>query len=168
MSEKNSNSDTVQVSGFSKAYNKIASKITKATGSPFSSIAAILLIIAWLICGPIFDFSDTWQLVINTSTTIITFIMVFIIQQSQNKDTAAIHLKLNELIACETRASNRLVSIEDLTDEELCVLKKFYSHLAELSKDGKDLHSSHSLDEAKDNVQLKREHHTNKLKQTKS
>jgi low affinity Fe/Cu permease len=167
MTEKNSNTEAVQVSSFSRAYNKIASKITKATGSPFSSIAAILIIIAWLVCGPVFGFSDTWQLVINTGTTIITFIMVFIIQQSQNKDTSAIHLKLNELIACETRASNRLVSIEDLTDEELCVLKKFYSHLAELSKNGKDLHSSHSLDEAKDNTEMKKEHHTHKVKPTK-
>jgi low affinity Fe/Cu permease len=162
MSEKNSTSDAIQVSSFSKLYNRIASKITKATGSPFSSITAILIIVAWLVCGPIFGFSDTWQLVINTGTTIITFIMVFIIQQSQNKDTTAIQLKLNELIACETRASNRLVSIEDLTDEELVVLKKFYTHLAELSKDGRDLHSSHSLDEAKDNAQQKKEHHTNK------
>jgi low affinity Fe/Cu permease len=162
MSGKKINPDTVQVSSFSKGYNKIASKITKAAGSPFSSIAAILLIIAWLICGPIFGFSDTWQLVINTGTTIITFIMVFIIQQSQNKDTTAIQLKLNELIACETRASNRLVSIEDLTDEELMVLKKFYTHLAKLSKDGGDLHSSHSLDEAEDNTQQKKEHHTSK------
>jgi low affinity Fe/Cu permease len=162
MRKENSNSDTLQVSSFSKLYNKIASKITKATGSPFSSIAAILIIVAWLVCGPVFGFSDTWQLVINTGTTIITFIMVFIIQQSQNKDTTAIQLKLNELIACETRASNRLVSIEDLTDDELLVLKKFYTHLAELSKDGRDLHSSHSLDEAKDNVQQKKEHHTNK------
>lgn len=166
MSEK-SVGDTNQVSSFSKGYNKIASKITKATGSPFSSIAAILLIIGWLVCGPIFGFSDTWQLVINTGTTIITFIMVFIIQQSQNKDTSAIHLKLNELIACEERASNRLVSIEDLTDDELCVLKKFYSHLAQLSKDGKDLHSSHSLDEAEDNTKMKIAHHKNKIKTPK-
>jgi low affinity Fe/Cu permease len=162
--EKITNSDMPQVSNFSKGYNKIATKITKATGSPFSSIFAILLIIAWLVCGPVFGFSDTWQLVINTGTTIITFIMVFIIQQSQNKDTTAIQLKLNELIACEERASNRLVSIEDLTDDELFVLKKFYSHLAALSKDGKDLHSSHSLDEAKDNSEQKIQHHKQKTK----
>ncbi|HSH66184.1 MAG TPA: low affinity iron permease family protein [Bacteroidia bacterium] len=157
-------SDSPNVSGFSRGYNKIAAKITQATGSPFSSIAAILIIIGWLVCGPVFGFSDTWQLVINTGTTIITFIMVFIIQQSQNKDTSAIQLKLNELIACDERASNRLVSIEELTDEELRVLKKFYSHLALLSKEGKDLHSSHSLDEAKDNAQQKIERHRTKLK----
>ncbi|HET6225036.1 MAG TPA: low affinity iron permease family protein [Bacteroidia bacterium] len=162
MTDQQPGTDTKQVSSFSKGYNKFASKMTKATGSPFATIAAMTLIIVWLVTGPVFNYSDTWQLVINTGTTIITFIMVFIIQQSQNKDTTAIQLKLNELIACEERASNRLVSIEDLTDEELLVLKKFYSHLALLSKDGKDLHSSHSLDEAKENVKTKSEHHKNK------
>ena len=97
--------------------------------------------------GPVFDYSDTWQLVINTGTTIITFLMVFIIQQSQNKDTAAIHLKLNELIASDERASNRLVDIEDLTEEELMILKKFYIKLSERAEKEKDIHSSHSLDE---------------------
>ena len=159
--------ENYKVSKFSKAYNKVATKITKATGSPYSSISAILLIIVWLVSGPLFGFSDTWQLVINTGTTIITFIMVFIIQQSQNKDTAAIHLKLNELIASEKHASNRLVSIEDLTDEELVILKRFYSKLAAISKDGKDLHSSHSLDEAEDNAKLKHEH-KQKIKQSHS
>lgn len=164
MSDSEKNTDSKPVSKFSKGYNQFASKITKATGSPFATLSAILLIIIWLVTGPIFGFSDTWQLVINTGTTIITFIMVFIIQQSQNKDTTAIQLKLNELIACEERASNRLISIEDLTDEELIVLKKFYSHLALLSKEGKDLHSSHSLDEAKENTKKKIEHHQNKHK----
>lgn len=164
MTESPSSTDTKQVSRFAKAYNKLATKITKAAGSPFSTISAILLIVVWLITGPIFGYSDTWQLVINTGTTIITFIMVFIIQQSQNKDTTAIQLKLNELIACEERASNRLISIEDLTEDELIILKKFYSHLALLSKDGKDLHSSHSLDEAKENSKTKIEHHKNKHK----
>lgn len=164
MDAKQNNSDTKQVNSFSSWYNKFATKITKATGSPFATLSAILLIVVWLVTGPIFGFSDTWQLVINTGTTIITFIMVFIIQQSQNKDTIAIQLKLNELIACEEKASNRLVSIEDLTDEELLVLKKFYSHLALLSKEGKDLHSSHSLDEAEENVKKKIEHHRNRHK----
>lgn len=164
MKDTHMDNEVPQVSRFSKAYNKFATKITKATGSPFSTIAALLVIVGWLVCGPIFNYSDTWQLVINTGTTIITFIMVFIIQQSQNKDTTAIQLKLNELIACEERASNRLVSIEDLTDEELIVLKKFYRQLALMAKEGKDLHSSHSLDEAKDNTATKFEHHKNKHK----
>ncbi len=145
-------------SKFNKFFDKIASKITRVVGSPFSAIMAFLVIIVWLLCGPIFGFSDTWQLVINTGTTIITFIMVFIIQQSQNKDTTAIQLKLNELIACEKKASNRLIAVEDLTEEELIVLKKFYSKLAKLSKDEKTLHTSHSLDEANEVHEKKIQH----------
>lgn len=111
-------------------------------------ILAFLVILIWAITGPIFGFSDTWQLVINTTTTIITFLMVFIIQQSQNKDTRAVQLKLNELIACNERASNRLIVVEDLTEEDLEVLKNFYVRLSELAKSDKDLHQSHSIDEA--------------------
>ena len=98
--------------------------------------------------GPVFKYSDTWQLVINTGTTIITFLMVFIIQQSQNKDSLAIQLKLNELIAAEERASNRLIDVEDLTQAELEVLKKFYIKLSKLAEKENDLFSSHSIDEA--------------------
>src|SRR6187399_2320957 len=104
-------------------FERFATKVTKATGKPMAFILAFVIIIAWAITGPIFHYSDTWQLVINTGTTIITFLMVFVIQQSQNKDTKAIHLKLNELIACNEKASNRLVDIEDLTEEEILVLK---------------------------------------------
>jgi low affinity Fe/Cu permease len=118
-------------------------------------ILAFLLIIVWALTGPIFHFSNTWQLVINTGTTVITFLMVFIIQQSQNKDTAAIHLKLNELIACNKKASNRLVDIEDLTEEELLVLKRFYVELSDKAERHKDLYSSHSLDEAEENQERK-------------
>jgi low affinity Fe/Cu permease len=133
-----------------RLYDKIATKVTRLTGRPIALIIAFLLIILWAATGPIFNFSDTWQLVINTSTTIITFLMVFIIQQSQNKDTAAIQLKLNELIACNTKASNRLIDIEDLTEDELLVLKKFYIKLSDLAEKEEDLYSSHSLDEADD------------------
>lgn len=128
-------------------FNRIATWITHKTGSPAAFIIAAVLVIIWGACGPIFHFSDTWQLVINTSTTIITFLMVFIIQQSQNKDTSAIHLKLNELIASAKSASNRLIDSEDLTDEELILLKKFYVKLSEKSRKSNDLHTSHSLDE---------------------
>src|SRR5688500_1897234 len=102
---------------YSRAYGRISSWVSRKAGSPAVIIFAFLLILVWGLTGPIFGFSNTWQLVINTGTTIITFLMVFIIQQSQNKDTAAIHLKLNELIACNKKASNRLVDIEDLTEE---------------------------------------------------
>src|SRR5690242_19894696 len=92
-----------------KLFDKISTKVTKATGHPAATIIAFLLILVWGVTGPIFDYSDTWQLVINTSTTIITFLMVFIIQQSANKETMAIQLKLNELIAANKNASNQLV-----------------------------------------------------------
>lgn len=131
-------------------YNKISTKVTRLTGRPIALICAFLIIIGWAFTGPIFHYSDTWQLVINTGTTIITFLMVFIIQQSQNKDTAAIQLKLNELIACNAKASNRLIDIEDLTEEELLLLKKFYVKLSDLAEKEDDLYSSHSLDEAHD------------------
>lgn len=136
---------------FKKTFEQFSTKATKVTGSPAAFLVAVVMILAWGITGPIFGYSDTWQLVINTSTTIITFLMVFLIQQSQNKDTIALQLKLNELIACNDKASNRLIDIEDLTDEELQVLKKFYIKLADLACKEDNLHASHSLDEAEDN-----------------
>lgn len=134
--------------GFKVRFEAFAAAATKITGSSTAFIIALITILAWGITGPLFNFSNTWQLVINTGTTIITFLMVFIIQQTQNKDSMALQLKLNELIACEERASNRLIDIEDLTQEELEVLKKFYIRLALLAKKEHDLHSSHSVDEA--------------------
>jgi len=134
--------------GFKARFEKAAASITKATGSSTAFLIAVAVIIVWGLTGPVFHYSDTWQLVINTGTTIITFLMVFIIQQSQNKDSLAIQLKLNELIACEERASNRLIDVEDLTQEELETLKKFYIQLSELAEKENDLFSSHSVDEA--------------------
>ena len=131
-----------------RLYNRFSTKVTRATGRPLALLIAFLVIIIWAITGPIFRYSDTWQLAINTSTTIITFLMVFIIQQSQNKDTTAIQLKLNELIACNEKASNRLIDIEDLTEEELLLLKKFYIRLSKLAQKEDNIFSSHSLDEA--------------------
>jgi len=121
-------------------------------------MAAIVIILAWGISGPIFQFSDTWQLVINTGTTIITFLMVFIIQQTQNKDTMAVHLKLNELIASSKGASNRLVDIEDLSEQELQTLKAFYIKLSALAKEEQNLRASHSIDEAEE-VHTKKKNH---------
>jgi low affinity Fe/Cu permease len=142
---------------FTKSFDTFSNVVTKATGTPTAFLCAFLIIIVWAITGPLFGFSDTWQLVINTGTTIITFLMVFVIQQSQNKDTVALQLKLNELIAANKSASNRLIDIEDLTGEELQALKKFYVTLSQLSQKENDLFSSHSLDEA---------HHNHKLKKT--
>ena len=136
-------------------FDRFSTAITKATGRPAAFITALALVIVWALTGPLFNFSDTWQLVINTGTTVITFLMVFIIQQSQNKDTMAIQLKLNELIAADTRSSNRLIDVEDLTEDELQTLKKFYVKLSKLSADESDLHSSHSIDEAEKNQEGK-------------
>ena len=136
-------------SGLSGFFNRFSNVVTKATGKPAAFIIATLVIIVWAITGPLFKFSDTWQLVINTGTTIITFLMVFVIQHSQNKDTVAIQLKLNELIAASHDASNRLISIEELTDGELEVLKKYYTHLAQFAKKERDIFKTHSIDEAR-------------------
>ena len=128
-------------------FERLSSKITKATGSPYASLSAAVLVILWASTGPVFKYSETWQLIINTTTTIITFLMVFVIQQSQNKDTVALQLKLNELIAASEKSSNRLIDVEDLSSEELEVVKKFYVKLAKLAKT-EDIHKTHSFDEA--------------------
>ena len=135
-------------SGFVSFFNKFATAATEATGRPAAFIIATLIIIVWAVTGPLFNYSETWQLIINTGTTIITFLMVFIIQHSQNKDTMALQLKLNELIASHDKASNRLIDIEDLTEAELQQLKKFYIKLSRLAEKEADLHTSHSLEEA--------------------
>ncbi len=121
---------------------------TKASGSTAAFIIALSVILLWLISGPLFDFSDTWQLVINTGTTIITFLMVFLIQRSQNKDSIAIHLKLNELILTQELASNNLVAVEEMSEEDLVVLQRFYRHLAAKAREENSLQKTHSIDEA--------------------
>lgn len=141
--------------GATAFFEKFSAKVTKASGSPWAFIIAVFVILGWALSGPIFGYSDTWQLVINTGTTIITFLMVFVIQQSQNKDTIAIQLKLNEIIAGSPNSSNRLIDIEDLTSEELETLKKFYVKLSELAKKENNLHATHSIDEAKESHQKK-------------
>ena len=134
--------------GLSKFFDKFSSKVTKVTGKPIAFILACVIIIVWAVTGPLFHFSDTWQLVINTGTTIITFLMVFVIQQSQNKDTIALQIKLNELIASSQTASNRLIDVEDLTPQELETLKKFYIQLAKLAAKETDIKATHSIEEA--------------------
>jgi low affinity Fe/Cu permease len=134
--------------GISLFFDRFSSTITKLTGKPGAFILACIIIILWAVTGPIFDYSDTWQLVINTGTTIITFLMVFVIQQSQNKDTIALQIKLNELIASSPDASNRLIDVEDLTPEELETLKKFYVRLSQLAKKESDIKATHSIEEA--------------------
>ena len=157
-------------------FERFANWATIATGSSAAFITAISVIIIWGITGPIFHYSDTWQLIINTGTTIITFLMVFLIQKSQNKDSKAIHLKLNELLASHQGASNRMVDIEDITEKELDQLHKFYVQLAELAEKEDDLTCTHSIDAAQENHTTKlnllktKPHYTNahKLKSRKS
>lgn len=126
----------------------MATKITAWTGSSAAFLIALTTVLVWAISGPLFNYSETWQLVINTGTTIVTFLMVFLIQKAQNKDSKALQIKLNELIAASKHASNRMVDIEELTEDELNQLHVFYKKLAELSKTDRDVHKSHSIDTA--------------------
>ena len=121
---------------------------TKATGTSLAFVLAVLVIVVWGITGPLFRFSDTWQLVINTGTTIVTFLMVFLIQRAQNKDALAIHLKLNEIVAALEGASNRLIDVEDLTEPEIDALRKYYKRLIELARQDDNLTTTHSIEEA--------------------
>ena len=136
-------------------FEKFANWATNATGSSAAFIIAIVVIFIWAVTGPIFKYSDTWQLVINTGTTIVTFLMVFLIQKTQNKDSKAIHLKLNELLASHQGASNRMVDVEDLTEIELDHLHKFYVQLSDLAEREDDLTCTHSIDAAEENHRSK-------------
>ena len=127
---------------------RMSTVITHWTGSTAAFALACLVILAWVATGPIFGYSDTWQLVINTGTTIVTFLMVFLIQRAQNKDSMAIQLKLNELVAAVEGASNRLIDVEDLSEDELVALHRFYSKLAGMAKKDESLTASHSVEEA--------------------
>jgi len=127
---------------------RFSRKTTEATGTSTAFILALLVIIVWIVSGPLFHFSDTWQLVINTGTTIVTFLMVFLIQRSQNKDALAIHLKLNEIVAALEGASNRLIDVEDLTEDEIVTLHTHYRELVKMAKADLKLTSTHSIEEA--------------------
>ena len=136
-------------------FEQFANWATNATGSSSAFIIAIAVIVIWGVTGPVFKYSDTWQLIINTGTTIITFLMVFLIQKTQNKDSKAVHLKLNEIIASHQGTSNRMVNIEDLTELELDQLHKFYVQLSKLAAKENDLTCTHSIDAAEENNESK-------------
>ena len=123
--------------------------ITSWSGSTAAFVTAVTIVLTWAVLGPAFGFSDTWQLVINTGTTIVTFLMVFLIQRSQNKDALAIHLKLNELVAAVEGASNRLIDVEELSEKELRTLERYYGELANLAGQEADISHSHSVEEAR-------------------
>ena len=137
-------------------FEVFSNKVTTAAGSTFAFITALTLVLIWAVTGPIFHFSEAWQMVINTGTTIITFLMVFLIQKSQNKDSLAVQLKLNELVAAHEFASNRLVDVECMTEDELKVIKKYYRHLGEATKKEENLQQSHSIDEAQQQHEFKK------------
>ena len=135
-------------SQFSKQLEKLSYQATKATGTSMAFMVAVAVVLVWLVSGPLFNFSDTWQLVINTGTTIVTFLMVFLIQRAQNKDALAIHLKLNEIVAAMEGASNRLIDVEDLSEAEIDALRKYYRKLIELARTDDVLNATHSIEEA--------------------
>ena len=150
------NEQTKDKKNLHHVFEVFSNKVTNAAGSTFAFITALSLVLIWAVTGPIFHFSEAWQMVINTGTTIITFLMVFLIQKSQNKDSLAVQLKLNELVAAHEFASNRLVDVECMTEDELKVIKKYYRHLGEATKKEENLQQSHSIDEAQQQHEFKK------------
>ena len=120
---------------WSRLFSPAASATAHFTGQPLAFLTAVALVVLWAVTGPLFDYSDTWQLVINTSTTIVTFLMVFLIQHTQNRDTLALQVKLSELIMSVREAENRVATVEDLSEEELEALHADYRQRAEQTMD---------------------------------
>ena len=147
MSTKDNNNDN-KISGF----EKVSNTITLYSGSSPVFLGAAGLILVWGLTGPIFSYSNTWLLIANTGTSIITFLMVFLIQKSQNKESIAVQLKLNELVAANSGASNRLLNIQDLSEEELNTLYEHYRKLVELTQKAKSNTKSHTVEDAIDSV----------------
>lgn len=142
---------------FAIVLSRFAERVTVWTGSSPAFAFAVIAVVVWGALGPIFHYSDTWQLVINTSTTIVTFLMVFLIQRAQNKESLAVQLKLNEIVAAVEGASNRLISVEDLSEEELRMLRGHYKRLASMAASEGRITESHSIEEANARHAFKRE-----------
>jgi low affinity Fe/Cu permease len=138
---------------------RIAARVTDWVGSSMGLMTAVGIVVVWALSGPVFAWSNAWQLVINTGTTIVTFLMVFLIQRTQNKDGLAIQLKLNELVAAMSGCSNRLIEVEDLSEEELKVLRDHYRRLVEMARADADIAASHSIEEAESRHAAKRREH---------
>jgi low affinity Fe/Cu permease len=130
-------------------FEALSEEFRRWAGSTSAFILALGVVALWLALGPVFDYSNAWQLVINTGTTIVTFLMVFLIQRSQNKDALAIHVKLNELVAAMQGASNRVVDVEALSEKELDTLEHYYHELARLARTEGNITKSHSVEEAR-------------------
>lgn len=139
-----------------KIFERLAQHATAWAGTSWSFALAVLIVLVWLVSGPLFNYSDTWQLVINTGTTIVTFLMVFLIQRTQNKESQAVQLKLNEIVAAVKGASNRLICIENLDEHELATLHSRYVELAQLAEKAGSPLASHSIEEAAREVDHKR------------
>ena len=150
------------------SFEAFASSVSRATGSTPAFIIAFLMVLIWGATGPVFHYSENWQMVINTGTTIITFLMVFLIQKAQNKDSLAIQLKLNELVAAHEFASNRLVDVENMTEDELRVIQKYYSKLKTETQKEESLQQSHSIDEAEHMHELKKDIEENAREEVKN
>jgi low affinity Fe/Cu permease len=139
--------------------------VTRWAGGSSAFTLALGVVVVWALLGPVFHFADTWQLVINTGTTIVTFLMVFLIQRTQNKEALAIHLKLNEIVAALEGASNHLIQAEDLPEEDLKKLERHYGELADLAAKDHDVTQSHSVEEARHRHTAK--HHRGRRRITK-
>jgi len=137
-----------QHTGLEGAADRAAGAVTHWAGSSWGFGMAFGAIVVWAVSGPLFRWSDTWQLVINTGTTIITFLMIFLVQRTQNRDGLAIQLKLNELVAAMQGASNRLIDVESFSEKDLRTLHTHYQRLVEMARDDADMAASHSVDEA--------------------
>ena len=135
--------------GIGWKFEQLSEMVTRWTGSTSAFACALAVIAIWAVLGPLFHFSDTWQLVVNTGTTIITFLMVFLIQRTQNKDSMALHLKLNEIVAALQGASNRLIDVEAISEHDLKTLQKHYAELAQLAQKEANVTESHSVEEAR-------------------
>ena len=130
-----------------KFFNLCATKISSAAGQPLTFITAVLVILVWAVTGPLFDYSDTWQLIINTGTTIITFLMVFLIQNSQNRDAAAMQAKLDELLRAVGKAREQFIGIEHLTDQQIELVRTALERQAkELREKGKQTTAEDTVD----------------------
>jgi low affinity Fe/Cu permease len=149
-------------------FQRTAQAITQWSGSTAAFLLALGTVLTWAVTGPLFHYSETWQLVINTGTTIVTFLMVFLIQRGQNKDSLVLHLKLNELIAATKGASNRLINAQDFTEEEIARLHQFYCLLAEKARKDNDLGRTHSVEEAEENHVDKLVRHRRKAGRSRS
>ena len=135
--------------GVGAFFEKLARAAIEWAGGSWAFGTAMAVILIWALTGPLFGFSDTWQLVINTGTTIVTFLMVFLIQRAQNKDSKAMQLKLNEIVAAIEGASNNLIDVENLTEPEIETLHKHYGELARLAAKSARVLESHSIEEAR-------------------